>query len=250
MTRTLAALLSLGMLVSCGSTEEKDPFPDAEAFCKAWAERACNPDVVDACSQEPSRGACRRAQAEFCESLVEEDDYRRAGAEACLDFVEDAYKDARLSADEAAVVLRLAAPCAQVTGKGGVICNENLDCEDINGGICEENAIGTGICRISGGRSCSSSGSSTRCASDFFCDGSNCLERVDEDEPCESDAQCDAQFRCDIPEDETEGLCVSRNSASEECATDIDCESGFCWNGLCVNRITLSDIDPVCDDLS
>src|SRR5512133_2921269 len=106
MNRSLISLLSLGLLsltatVSCGSDDEKDPYATADDFCAAWSERACVTDVVENCSQEePSKGACRRAEKKFCLALLGDSNYHRPAVEQCLQYVEDAYADAKIEADE------------------------------------------------------------------------------------------------------------------------------------------------------
>src|ERR1041384_796594 len=82
------------------TTEEDPPDPLATTggFCDAWAERACQADVVKYCNAK-SVDSCRSTQGDFCRGILPEN-YTSARAKACLDAVEDAYRDAELTPEE------------------------------------------------------------------------------------------------------------------------------------------------------
>lgn len=264
MIRTLSSILSLGLftlgaIVACSASEEKDPYASADDFCAAWSERACITAVVDNCSQEGGeKASCRSAQKGFCSALIADKTYRRKAVEACLDYVKEAYSDAQLTADEASVVLKLAAPCAQVIGKGGKLCSKNTDCED---GVCAETIPGVRVCHIGGGFACSAGGQ-LKCAPEFYCNGTNCVQRGDAGTACEVDDQCGSEQLCEITTVEADpeadppveasstGECVARLGTNEECVDDEECQSGWCSDGTCKLRVILSDTSSICDDLS
>ncbi len=271
MNRSLITLLSLGFLsltavVSCGSDDEKDPYATADDFCAAWSERACVTTVVENCSDdEPSKATCRKAQKKFCLNLLGDRNYRRAPVEQCLEYVERAYDDAKIDAVEAAVVLRLGAPCAQVIGKGGKLCEADKDCDD--DGECEETAAGVGVCRIGGGRACDP-GAALECASDFYCEEDRCVERRESGDTCSSNDECESDQLCEFPEPDedaededeaeaTSGECVSKLENGEACTDDSVCQSGWCEcqvepcedNMRCTGKIVLGPQFRLCEDL-
>ena len=262
MIRSLTSLLSLslfavGTVAACSADEEKDPYATVDDFCAAWSERACITEVVNNCTQEGGEKAtCRSAQKAFCKSLLSDGDYKRKAVEECLEYVKNAYADARLTSDEAAVVLRLQAPCAQVIGRGGKLCASNSDCDD---GVCAETAWGVDVCHIGGGYSCDPDGE-LQCAPTFYCSGGNCIQRGSVGDDCTVDAECGSEQRCEItvveadPEAGTEasesGECVARLGTGEDCTEDPECQSGWCLDGTCTVRVILSDQTSICDDLS
>lgn len=264
MIRLMTSLFSLGALVlgtvsACSGGDEKDPYATANDFCAAWSERACNTDVVNNCSQEGGeKASCRASQKAFCKTLLGDAKYRRDAAEECLAFVKSAYADAELRASEAAVVLKLGSPCAQVVGRGGELCERDSDCSD---GVCETDDAGIGTCRIAGGFRCDPGGEVT-CASEFYCnDRDICEVRGSTGDTCESDGQCASNQRCKITvveadpdadppvEESTSGECVARLATGEDCEQDDECQSRWCLDGECTVRVILSDQTSICDAL-
>lgn len=248
MARWYIGFLPLALVAACGDDgKNEDPLATVAGFCEAWAERACNADVVDVCSQEPDRDDCIDGQADFCRTLVKASKYNKSGARECLDAVEEAYADARITAGEFQVVRHLAVPCDQVIGADGVFCKKDSDC-DTEKQLCQEReGSATGVCVIDGGRSCKDTELS--CAQGFFCNGSICAEIEDSGGECASDIECKPEYRCVIPEDAETGTCKARADVDEACTTDDDCKSHLCWEDKCANRIVLTDSDELCKDL-
>lgn len=264
MNRSLISLLSLGLLssaaaISCGSDDKKDPYANAEDFCAAWSERACVTKVVANCSQEDAdKGACRRAQKRFCMDLLGDRSYHRAPVEECLEFVEKAYSDATIDADEAAVVRRLGPPCAQVVGEGGDLCDSDKDCG--NNGVCEDTPSGVGVCRIAGGELCEP-GDDLKCASNYYCSGDGYCVRRGSTDSCETDDECDSEQLCVVTEIEadpeadppveasTSGECETKLAPGDECDEDRQCMSGWCEENECTNKVVLGPQVSVCESL-
>src|SRR5690606_18128541 len=141
----------------------------------------------------------------------------------------------------------------------GEDCDEDADCNTGGGYACVQRADG-GTCQIpeevEAGRSCRSS--SAVCEAGFYCDGSNCVERLPEDEPCSATFECAAELRCEATAGaggaSGEASCVPREPNASDCETHDDCESGFCWlldgsPGECVGRIVLGRNEPLCGTL-
>lgn len=266
-------VLSLLALTDCSGSEElgsgmPDPLGTVGGFCQMWAEAACNEEVVDACAASDV-AACTDAQSDFCESLVPEQVYVKDNALDCLDAVRDAYEDADLSGNELAVVRRLVAPCDQLfrgPAERGDACASDRDCDtvadfrcvfkgDAAEGSCEEPAI------VAGGRACERA--EQICEEDFYCNGSHCVEKRNEDAACASDFECADILRCDSDSGSggaggagsTENRCVPRSQTTETCAADEDCQSRVCarargaGTGVCVEAVRLSVSEPVCEDL-
>ncbi len=259
-------LLTLCLLVftlpfGCGVDEETppDPLRNPEGFCKSWAESACQQKVVDNCNA-PDIDGCIDSQQTFCLDIVPEN-YTSEHAKACLSAVKAAYKDALLTAEEIAVVIKLAAPCDQLssgTSSEGHSCEKNDDCETAAGLTCVIKAGGTsGSCEepveVGGGEACDQA--EQVCSGNFYCDGDNCLAYKKTGAACEADFQCKPSDHCVIPIDGTEASCEARLDRSEPCTTDADCQSLYCaiergeTEGLCADSIILSLHEPLCKNL-
>src|SRR4051812_43208610 len=124
-------LLAFTLPVGCKGEEETPPDPLAEpsGFCDAWADNACQQVVLDAC-QADTKDDCLSMQSDFCQQIIPKN-YSSQHASECLKAVQSAYQDANLTADELAVVLKLGAPCDQLskgTKTDGESCKKNDDC--------------------------------------------------------------------------------------------------------------------------
>src|SRR5882672_6613871 len=117
MQQPLISLFLLALTLPLGCTVEKETPPDPLAtrtgFCTAWAENACQSAVLDDCSS-PSAEACQSTQSDFCLGIIPES-YSSKHAKECLAAVKAAYKDGDLTGDELAVVIKLGAPCDQLS---------------------------------------------------------------------------------------------------------------------------------------
>lgn len=261
MKTSLIAALLLGLTLPLGCTVEEDAPPDPlakpEGFCDAWAERACQDDVIEFCNAK-SAAACRATQSEFCLSIVPSN-YVPSHAEACLNAVQDAYADASLNADELAIVLRLAAPCDQLSRgirTGGQSCSVDTDCDTAGGFSCiKKLGKSQGVCaepeEVAAGEACD--GASEVCKPGYFCNGENCVAYKKTGASCEGDYQCKLTDHCVIEADADTGTCTLRADRNEPCTRDADCQSGYCAPGTpentCASTIRLSRNEPLCENL-
>jgi hypothetical protein len=255
-------LLAFSLPLGCGTDEETPPDPLATrtGFCKEWGKNACNDDVVDAC-QSPDKDACAETQADFClEILPENYDVKRA--RECLAAVKAAYKDAKLSADDIAVVLKLGAPCDQLsagTEDEGDACTKSDDCNTAADQTCVIKGSDTeGTCQkpteVGPGESCRGAGDV--CPEGFFCDSRNCLAYRDTGDECTGDFECQPSDHCVADAtDATIMTCEARLARSKECTVEADCQSRYCaiakgeTTGKCADTIILSVSELLCESL-
>jgi hypothetical protein len=259
--KRLLIVLTAACWFGCSSDQpgpgvEEDKFKNTAAFCKEWAEVACNDDVVENCNG--TRSGCVESQQSACEVIVPLG-YKSTYAEDCLNAVEDAYADAELDAEELDVVLRLGGACATLIDGGGDEgdgCTESFDCDGVNGyecvikpgetaGTCQTpNEVPTGdLCRAD----------DAVCSPDDYCDPNTdrCITRL-ESEPCPFDAACPADYRCDIAADAPEGTCEPRLSNGDDCIANEECASGICLgatNKVCASNVVLTVESSLCDTL-
>lgn len=221
----LAGLIGLGVFAGCGGEDDPpDPLATRAGFCGEWAKNACNQEVITSCAATGSE-ACRDAQQEHCLSLVPADGYQRGAARTCLDAVRGALTDARLTSEEAGVVLRGEGACS-------------FSCVELADGGCVEPTV------VSGGGECSAE--DAVCDEGFYCNGDNCIARRAAGRECSAEIPCLEDLKCVGPVDAQ--LCEERASDGAACENDDDCASGICGRGtnLCAARVTLSDAEPVC----
>jgi len=264
MKKPLIALAFLALTLPLGCKVEEDP-PDPLAsrsgFCEAWAANACQANVVENCNAN-SVDDCKSTQSDFCLSILPES-YSAKHASACLSAVKDAYKDASLSPDDIAVVIRLSAPCDQLS-KGtvaeGASCETNDECNTAGGLICViKPGSASGTCatpeEVDGGLPCD--GDAQVCADGFYCDGANCIAHKKTGKACDSgaDYECTPEDHCVTATDATAGTCDPRLALNEACAADAECASGYCaiapkdTMGECASTIVLSRLEPLCSNL-
>lgn len=267
---SLAFLLPLG---ACSGSESKssgpNPLATVSGFCQAWAEVACDPDVVDACGGGDDIDACQRSQSDFCEDLVPSVGYDPEYAKECLRAVEVAYTGDGLDAEQLLLVRQLGGDCSRLTrgsADEGESCSEDTDCDTIEGYVCVTRPGTDGTCQIpdevGAGLSCRDP--AAVCEEGFYCDGRNCIEKLPEDEPCIDTQECATDLRCEIANngaagasgsEDTEGTCVPRITRFDDpCAQNDDCESGYCEQsgsaaGFCVSSLKFTRSEPVCEDL-
>jgi hypothetical protein len=258
--KRLLIVLTAACWFGCSSDQpgpgvEEDKFKNTAAFCKEWAEVACNDLVVDRCNGTHS--GCLESQQSACEVIVPLG-YESTYAEDCLNAVEDAYEDAELDAEELDVVLRLGGPCQTLIDGGqdeGEICTSSFDCDGVNGYECVIKADETsGTCQVpveaGGGEQCDEA--DVVCEDGFYCNGSDCLIRRDETDECTGDAMCAAELRCDIAADATEGVCEPRLENGQMCAGNDECASSICigaTNKVCASNVVLTVESSLCDTL-
>jgi hypothetical protein len=258
MKRCLVSLLPLVAVFGCSGSQ---PGPGAEesslrteaAFCDAWAEAACSDRAVMACSSELD--SCLENQAQACRALVPPG-YKAKYAEECVEAVGDAYDDATLTTDELDVVLKLGGDCKRLVDGGqdeGGDCVESADCDGVNGFECVIQPGQTlGTCEIpvevGAGRRCSTPGAV--CEADFYCDGTNCVERLPEGEACDGDV-CAAGFRCALATGAADTTCIPQLALRQPCTSDDECASGLCLGTtrrLCVDTVPLTFESSFCND--
>jgi len=265
MRTPLLALVVLAFTLPVGCKVEDDTPPDplakASGFCEAWAESACQDEVLSAC-QAAEQADCLSTQSDFCRGILPEN-YSSEHAGECLKAVKSAYEDADLTAEELAIVIKLAAPCDQLS-KGsstdGETCRTNDDCDTADGFSCiAKLGAATGVCakpeEVGAGEACD--GPAQVCAEGYFCTGENCVVYKKTGAACEGDYQCKPTDHCviDAAADPVAGTCELRAKVSAACAKDDDCQSHYCvvasgeTEGLCASLIRLSQHEPLCENL-
>ncbi|HMR07632.1 MAG TPA: hypothetical protein PKA88_17740 [Polyangiaceae bacterium] len=258
-------LLALGLnLFSCSSEKDGaaavDPYRSEESFCGEWAKAACNKSVVNKCSGGgDDTEACVQKQTSFCLAALPEN-YAPTKAKTCVEAVRKAYSDAKLTADEIKIVRAFAAPCNQLS-KGpkseGDSCLRSSDCDTVAEVSCViRPGDSEGSCEVpveaGGGDPCSEK--HQVCADTHYCDGSNCLTKVQEGKACDASMPCAPGLRCaDMSGAFT---CISKLSTAATCTADDECVSGVCakgkgaTEGTCVETLELGVTVGFCGDLS
>lgn len=256
-------ILCLGF-VACSSEKSGkaavDPFATPQSFCTKWAEAACNATVVDKCSGGGSDvDACVQSQSTFCLTALPAN-YDSENAKACVESVKNAFKDAKLTADEVKVVRNFAEPCNALSLgpiPAGGTCAQRSDCNTLEDYDCIiRPGETTGTCQIpiavSGGDPCTNP--EQICPDTHYCDGNNCLTRVAAGGACDETKPCGQAFRCqDVNGNLT---CVAKGAAASNCTEDSECSSGVCAFGIggsigkCVNELELGVTVSLCEDLS
>lgn len=266
MKRNTLLIYCLPLLFSC-SSDDKDggygPLATPSGFCVAWGDRACNDEVLDVCGAS-DREACVESQSEYCEKLLPADGYDPRHAESCLAAVRAAYADADLSASELDLTRNLGGACSQLIrgdSEEGDSCEQDFDCDTTEGFECVLRPGGQGTCQqvelVGGGLSCRDP--AVECEEDFFCNGNNCVVRLEEDDACEEDGQCGADLRCGTADGAggagSVGACVPRGALTDPCQESSECTSQICLlsanssDGVCVSRVRLSQNEPICAEL-
>jgi len=267
----VALLLPLG---ACSGSDSKgrgpNPLATVSGFCQAWAEIACNADVVDLCGGGDDIDACQRSQSAFCEGLVPSVGYDPKYAKECLRAVEVAYSGAGLDAEQLLVVRQLGGDCSRLTrgsALAGEGCSNDTECDTISGYVCVRRPGTEGTCQIpvevEAGARCRDP--EAVCEEGFYCNGNNCIATLSEDEPCIDTQECDADLRCENASSGAggaggasgaePGTCVPRITRFDvPCAENDDCESGYCEQsgeaaGECISQLQFSRHEPICEDL-
>jgi len=270
-------LLAVALLLpfsACSGSESKgkgpNPLATVSGFCQAWAEFACNEQVVDLCGGGDDIDACQRTQAEFCKDIVPSEGYDPKYAKECLRAVELAYKKTGLDAEQLLVVRQLAGECSRLT-RGSRLedesCSKDTDCDTISGFVCVTRPGAGGTCQIptevGAGKSCRNP--AAVCEEGFYCDGRNCIEKLPEGDTCIDTQECAADLRCErassgaggeggASSDEP-GTCVPRITRFDvPCEENDDCVSGYCEQngsakGECISSLKFSRHEPICEDL-
>lgn len=260
----LASLVGLfSAIASCGGPRHNgtivDPLATPDGFCTQWAKNACNATVVKDC-QATSADACIATQKSFCLGIVPASGYSSKLAKACLTAVKDAYADGKLTVAERNTVVRLGAPCDQLSkgpGIAGSDCQDNTDCDTTIGLRClmpEASDAGTssfGTCEVpvivGGGYPCTQP--NQVCTEGFFCISGNCLAGKSLNDACSADQPCQTTFKCET------SVCVSKADTGSSCSTDNDCKTDMCIKGVgsstgvCANEEPLTVIDQFCENL-
>jgi hypothetical protein len=181
-----------------------------------------------------------------------------------LTAVRAAYVDADLSAAELDLTRNLGGECAKlIRGEAdeGDSCERDIDCDTTEGFECVLRPGGEGSCQqvelVGGGLSCRQP--QQACEEDFFCNGNNCVVRLEEEDACDEDRECAADLRCGNADGAggagSVGSCVPRAELTEPCEDSSDCTSQICLlavdstEGVCVSRVRLSQNEPICSEL-
>jgi len=273
MKKLLFLPLGLAAFAGCSSDAagpkdrvEDDSLKDRGAFCKAWAEAACNSDVVDAC-QAADRDTCIVAQKAYCTSLIPFG-YKSTKAEDCIAAVGRAYDDAELNKTELETVRNLGGDCGHLIDGGsgaGVSCFSSTDCNTVTKYECVIKAGNdTGTCQVAKiqgpGEPCDEP--AQVCGTGAYCagsdaDGYNCLVTRDTGKTCTYDAMCDTTDLCDFSastDDGATGKCAPKLARSAACTAPEQCASGICLEisetkSACADSVKLTLGSPFCTDL-
>jgi hypothetical protein len=232
-----AALGALG--IGCSSTPEDpavDPLAKEEGFCSALAQAVCNANLVKECygsddsSLESDTASCvenammSMGAQDFCNptSAI----YRAVNAQACIDAYANAYSDAALGASELEDIAAACHPTLSGNGAKGATCDTDQDCNGSQDFFCVVKA-GKGTCQVpvevDAGRNCEAAADVCSDA-DFYCDASNCVEKVGVGSTCAADIPCKDDAFCD----EMTLKCVARFANGTTCTLDQDCEGLVC----------------------
>ncbi|MCC6898532.1 MAG: hypothetical protein IT377_06135 [Polyangiaceae bacterium] len=255
---SLVPLVALGLFVACGSSKKRagDAYGTEEQVCQHWAEAACNAKVVEACAAA-SVESCVAKQTTYCLGSVPPY-YSSENAKTCIEKVEAAYSDAKLTAEEVAVVRNMGAPCDKLN-QGlkalGEVCEASDQCNSIEDQVCViKPGDDSGSCQVpklvGGGYSCTAA--DELCDVGFYCDGSNCIAKKGDGQACTKDIPCLEDFLC--VDSGGQGKCVAKGGTAAGCDADFECKSGICakpatGSGKCVESVVLTPTDPVCQSL-
>lgn len=266
-------ILSLGLAAFAGCAvdaagpkrTEDTSLKDRGSFCKAWAEAACNDDVVDSC-QAPDQETCIAAQKAHCTMIVPPG-YKSTRAEECITAVAHAYDDAELDKADLDLVLNLGGECSHlvegVSGVGGS-CLLPTDCNTVKGYSCVIKAGNPeGTCQIPDsqgpGEPCDEP--AQVCDPGAYCagsdeDGYNCLVTKAQGKACTYDAMCDTSALCDKSASTDDGLtgkCGPKLERSATCTKPEECASGICLEAstksVCADAVRLTIESSYCADL-
>ena len=256
-------LLAFALPLGCKVAEDTPPDPLAtpSGFCDAWAHNACPDEVVTYCNAR-STAACVSTQTDFCRGIIPEN-YSSEHATDCLNAVKAAYSDGDLTAEELTVVIKLAAPCDQLsngTASAGERCTKNDDCDTAGDFSCViKLGAAKGTCakpeEVGPGEACD--GPAQVCAAGNFCNGENCVVYKKTSGSCDGDYHCKPADQCvlDTTSDPAVGTCEVRAALSAACTGDEDCQSHYCvvasgeTEGKCASTIRLSLNEPLCENL-
>ena len=84
----------------------------------------------------------------------------------------------------------------------------------------------------------------------FYCDGAHCVQSEAAGDKCAADYECGLGLSCDS----VSGKCATRVDPSM-CTANADCTTGVCdivgtaTTGACIDSITLSHAENLCEDL-
>lgn len=266
MKKLLISALGFAFAAACSSDDsgpkriDQDSLKTREAFCKAWADAACNDDVVDAC-QAPDADACMAAQKEDCAGRVPVG-YVPTNAEECIAAVKRAYSDSELNKADLDLVLNLGGDCSQLVRgpvSAGGDCTVTTDCDTTKSYSCVIKAgDASGTCQIpkiqGPGEPCDEP--SQVCDTGAYCDGDNCLVTRAQGKSCTYDAMCGTSDLCDFSaatDDPPTGKCAPKLARGATCTVGTECASGICLQGstksACADTVKLTFGSPYCTAL-
>lgn len=249
--------LLCSLVSGCGSDTPEDPLKSANGFCGEWGKNVCVQAIVSDC-EASSVEDCQEAQREFCLDRVTEALYTGRGAAECLSYIHEVYRDEALKPAERNALVSLTEPCDKLlsgSGDKGDACNEDKDCATVDDLVCVKRIGETrGQCHepeeVQGGGRCGDA--DAVCEGDFYCNGTHCVAKTPEDEPCSESIPCDETTYCVIEDDADEGICVAKKDVGDACLSDEQCDSELCDRnanedeGLCVRSLKLNHRLDMC----
>jgi len=266
MKKLLISALGFAFAAGCSGDDsgpkrlEDTSLKNRDSFCKAWADAACNSDVVDAC-QAPDDDTCMAAQKADCAVRVPVG-YVSTNAEKCISAVKRAYQDAELNKTELDLVLNLGGDCSQLVRgavSAGGDCTLTTECDTTKGYTCViKGGDAEGTCQIpkiqGPGEPCDEP--SQVCDTGAYCDGDNCLVTRPQGKSCTYEAMCSTSDLCDFADatdDPPTGKCAPKLARGTACTTGDECASGICLQGTtktaCADSVKLTFGSPYCATL-
>ncbi len=253
-----------------GESDGEDDAVPATRYCEELAPIFCPFYLRCGRMAVDDEAACRVAFAESCEAAFEPRftplaaagllQLTQAGLDACAAHISASSCDEQL--------LELSGPCAQVwqgnVAAGGAC---GLDADSFvcaPGTFCALDLSLCGVCEVVRELGTACDDDASACGPAGFCDGGVCVARgavgdacSDDSVPCVLPARCDGAVcrepavvavgdACDFAQrcpyrSRCDDVCVATAGHGGSCATDDDCDAGFCDGGVCVAVFAAGD---------
>jgi hypothetical protein len=238
----LASLL-LGGLVTAGC-EINTKTMNEEEFCVEYAKRECG-KVATACSFERP-AACEKERADVCRAWAKATKsdvrgFRPDNVDKCLEKVTETYGLPLIKAENLKALRDVCERVFQGSRKANEACTAEEEC----GGslICDKKRCAQRR-EVSAGGNCANPGE--LCPKGEFCQPmmgiSVCSKRKEKGAMCTEAEPCGEALRC-------KDTCVERTAVNLACASDDECDSGYCSPHVkrCLLGLNFAAGSPSCD---
>ena len=232
--------------VGCGVLDDKPK--SIGDFCSEYAKIECEPTAV-MCSR--TRAECEPIRRAACQAFVAplqdpSRSYRSDNADACLSQLKETYKKSLIAATDLRALDDKCSRVVEGAGQANASCGVDQDCRSPL--ICDKKRCGPQRV-VSPGGNCANPGEI--CPAAEYCHPSDglmiCSARPDKDAACSADLPCKPNLRCS-------GTCVDKLAANAPCATDDDCQTGYCnpypptgGGRTCLPGLSFAPFAPSCD---